>query len=59
MGPGWAMAPALHIAKVKFKREEAMPYTLSVILTIDGFLHVVVLIAILLFMVQLHRRHVV
>ena len=36
-----------------------MLYTLSVILGIDGLIHVLLLIAIVLFLVGLHRRHVV
>lgn len=36
-----------------------MVYTLSAILAIDGLIHVVVLIAILLFLMRLHDRHVV
>lgn len=35
-----------------------MLYTLSVILAIDGFIHVLLLIAIVLFLVRLHHRHV-
>ena len=36
-----------------------MLFTLSVILATHGFIHVLLLIAIVLFLVRLHRRHVV
>ena len=36
-----------------------MSYALSLLLTIDGILHVLLLIAIVMFLMRLHRRHVV
>ena len=36
-----------------------MLYALSVILAIDGMIHVLMLIAIVLFLMRLHGRHVV
>lgn len=36
-----------------------MLYTLSLILAIDGVIHLLVLITILLFLTRLHRRHIV
>jgi hypothetical protein len=36
-----------------------MLYTLSFILAIDGMIHVLILIAIALFLMRLHGRHVV
>jgi hypothetical protein len=39
-------------------RRNAMLYTLSLILAIDGAVHVVVLMAIVVFMMRLHRRHI-